>query len=319
MNNDPILNKVMVTRCSGDIGISVCKVLKQSGIARDVVGWDTHDRHPGDQIYDSFEVVPHPSSENYMEQAKQVLHKHGVDALIPICEDEIYFLFKNNLTETLDNIPVILPNFQSLKLGMDKLETARFLEDNDLPFPKTGIIKESGPDAFPCIVKGRFCRGSKAVQVVDEPLYGYFSKNHPDYIWQELLLPNENEYTCGLFRAKNGETRSIIIKRELKGGFTGFGQVEENSDITNYLNMLASAIDLNGAINVQLRLTDNGPVIFEINSRFSSTVAFRHLMGFKDLQWTLEDRFSDKISDYLPPVAGTKIFRGFSEFIIPPS
>ena len=41
---------------------------------------------------------------------------------------------------------------------------------------------------------------------------------NPDFIVQEYLDGNGGEYTCGLFRSKNGVIRTIIIKRKLTGG-----------------------------------------------------------------------------------------------------
>ena len=58
-----------------------------------------------------------------------------------------------------------------------------------------------------------------------------------------------------------------------------------------------------------------GPVIFEINPRFSSTVRFRDLLGFKDIQWSIEDMIGIPISDYKATSIGKKIYKGFNEFV----
>jgi len=74
-------------------------------------------------------------------------------------------------------------------------------------------------------------------------------------------------------------------------------------------------LELIGAINVQLRMKDNEPYIFEINPRFSSTVGFRHRMGFQDFLWSIEHALGLQISDYTPPPIGTKIYRVGQEII----
>ena len=53
--------------------------------------------------------------------------------------------------------------------------------------------------------------------------------------------------------------------------------------------MIAEGLDLRGSMNIQLRLTDKGPRVFEINPRFSSTVLMRHRIGFSDVLWALEE------------------------------
>ena len=73
-------------------------------------------------------------------------------------------------------------------------------------------------------------------------------------------------------------------------------------------------LDLTGSINVQLRIQENIPKIFEINPRFSSTVLFRHLFGFEDLIWSIEDSMGYILSDNRSNVIGKKFYKGFEEY-----
>ena len=67
--------------------------------------------------------------------------------------------------------------------------------------------------------------------------------------------------------------------------------------ITNYINeainsmckTIAEGLDLHGSMNIQLRITVNGPRVFEINPRFSSTTLMRHIVGFTDVLWVLDE------------------------------
>ena len=55
---------------------------------------------------------------------------------------------------------------------------------------------------------------------------------------------------------------------------------------------IAESLDLFGSINIQLRLVEKeGPMVFEINPRFSSTVGMRHMIGFSDLIWSIEEQY----------------------------
>ena len=60
-------------------------------------------------------------------------------------------------------------------------------------------------------------------------------------------------------------------------------------------------------------------MVFEINPRFSSTVLFRHLLGFKDVIWAIEAQMNNSIESYSPPSVNTKFYKGFSEYISSPS
>ena len=53
--------------------------------------------------------------------------------------------------------------------------------------------------------------------------------------------------------------------------------------------LIAQGLDLRGSMNIQLRLTDKGPRVFEINPRFSSTVLMRHRIGYSDVLWALDE------------------------------
>ncbi len=311
-----LYHNILVTGCAGDIGLGIGRILKMSSVSDKVIGCDLNDDHPGIHVFDKCELVQGADSENYLETLKELIEKHLIDIIIPTSEPELRVLLAQGLLETINNIPVVLANKKALIIGFDKLKTADFLRLNGFPYPATKIVKDGVPERFPCIIKSRYGAGSRDVLLVDEGLSGYYSKKRPQDIWQEYLEPNDQEYTCGVYRSKTGETRTIVIKRRLKDGITVYGEVVDNSDINIILTRLADAIDLCGSINVQLRLTNRGPVIFEINPRFSSTVVFRHLLGFEDVIWSLSEKCGAPLKYYKPVTPGTKLYRLSQEVVI---
>ena len=157
-------------------------------------------------------------------------------------------------------VPLIIANKEALKIGFDKLETANFLKLIKLPYPWTMPVKNGNPKEIPCIIKNRFGSGSKKLGIINKDNLVYHSEiSSEDDIFQEYLMPDDEEYTCGLYRTKNNEIRTIIFKRKLQGGYTCFGEVVENKNIEIVLTKLAEEINLKGSINVQLRITKKGP------------------------------------------------------------
>ena len=311
-----LYHTILVTGCAGDIGLGIGRILKMSGASEKIIGCDLNDDHPGIHVFDKCEVIQRADSENFIETLYVTIIKHSVDLIIPTSEPELRVLLVKGFLDSINNIPVVLANKKAMIIGFDKLKTADFLRSNDFPYPLTKVVKDGLPERFPCIIKSRYGAGSRDVLLVDEELSGYYSKKRPEDIWQEYLEPNNQEYTCGVYRSKTGEIRTIIIKRRLKDGITVYGEVVDNSDIKKILNRLADAIDLCGSINVQLRLTDRGPVIFEINPRFSSTVVFRHMLGFEDVIWSLSEKRGDPLKHYKPVTPGTKLYRLSQEVVI---
>ena len=86
--------------------------------------------------------------------------------------------------------------------------------------------------------------------------------------------------------------------------------------IRQLLEFVAHRLQLRGSINVQLRKTTRGPVIFEINPRFSSTVMFRHQLGFTDLLWSLQEARGQLPGPQSKPQIGSKFYRVGTEIIV---
>ncbi len=281
-----------------------------------VVGCDMSDEHPGKFIFDRCFTVPRCSSESYYPTLKNIITEFNIDITIPIAEPELRQNAERGVEKQILETALISANLKSMKVGFDKLYTANFLEENGLPFPKTKIVSEVDQAIFPLILKDRKGSGSKSIFLVsDQSEFDFYARRFPNFIAQEFVPNSLEEYTCGLFRSSTGEIRSITFKRKLIGGFSGFGMVVFNDSINKVLIAIAEKLELLGSINVQLRLSDRGPIVFEINPRFSSTVMFRHLMGFEDVIWSIQDRLGLPISDYRKPDAGKRFYKGFNEYI----
>ena len=109
----------------------------------------------------------------------------------------------------------------------------------------------------------------------------------------------------------------MIFKRNLSaGGYSNYGEVISNIPIENLLVKIADLLNLTGSINVQLRIHNGLPTVFEINPRISSTVLVRDLLGFNDVLWSIQDRSGIKLSSYNKNAnVGSKFYKGFSEHI----
>ena len=110
-----------------------------------------------------------------------------------------------------------------------------------------------------------------------------------------MLEPFTKEITCALYKTKTHEFTSIQFERLLVGGLTGWARVIKDDAVTNLLGVIADGLDFKGSINVQLRITKKGPLVFEINPRFSSTAYMRHKLGFTDVLWSVNEFFNEPI------------------------
>lgn len=312
------LLNILVTGCGGDIGQSIGKILKRSIYTKNLFGIDISDKNAAQFIFPNFSVGLPYSHPDYIEKLELFIEENDIDILIPIAEPELRFFSSLNKLESVGRAKMIAASALALEVGFDKLKTAKFLEKEKLPFPLTFLASEINEiDSFPIIIKSKTGSGSKNIYKVssNEEFLFYKKKSIEDYVVQEFITDENGEFTCGLFRSSQGEIRTLIFKRELQGGYSGYGEVIENIEITKLLESVALKLNLIGSINVQLRILDKIPIIFEINPRFSSTVLFRHLFGFEDLIWSVQDRLGIDISSYTGIKKGRKFYKGFNEYI----
>ena len=286
------MKKILVTAIGGDIGQSVAQCLKSYYDDIFLIGTDVHDKHAGSLYVDKFLIVPSAHSPAYLKALSKIIEKNGIDLVIPINEIELKVLANG-----VHNLNLIQCDSDITNTCLDKLATMDYLRSLGLDVPWTVDADNEPARAFPCIIKPRFGSGSRQVFVVNsEDEADIFSRKYTESIFQELLDPFEQELTCGLYRTNDGQMKSIQFERLLVGGLTGWARVVKDSRVDKLLNIIASGTGLNGSINVQLRITERGAMVFEINPRFSSTAYMRHKLGFIDVIWSVKEFFSEPVT-----------------------
>ena len=311
------INNILVTGAGGDIGIAVSRILRSTNEIQKIIGTDISDDNAASHYCDEFLLIPKFNNKNYFIKLKEIITRKKIDLIIPTSEEEIRGWFSSGIRHEFSGVPLIIANENSLHVGFDKLETSIFLKSNNMFYPWTVDATISKPLSFPCILKSRSGSGSKDVYLVNQNDFTYFSSKFRDnYIWQEFIDGYDHEYTCGLYRTVDKRVRTIIFRRKLKGEETGSGIVVENKSINDLLYKIAYKLKLQGSINVQLRVSQDNPIVFEINPRFSSTVMFRHILGFKDLIWSIQEAIRIAPEQYSQKNIGKKIYRVSNEIIL---
>lgn len=306
---------ILISGVGGDIGLGVWKILRRWNTFDQLHGIDVRSDHIGRYSVDFFEQSPVATQQRYLSWLENYIKKNSISLFIPTSENEIKTLSESHLTEIgsakiLINSPFVINTF------LDKYETMQFLAQNSVVVPANGLLSGERPSKYPVVVKPRYGRGSKGILTIN--CESDLPTSHDDLVWQEKLEPADQEYTCAIYCSERSKPRTLIMKRTLSGGYTASGEVVCDSNIENYLSKIAKILGNSGAINVQLRKTKKGPLVFEINPRLSSTLVFRDLLGFNDLKWWISDTCSLENLPYVEVPAGIKFYRGVSEHIILP-
>jgi carbamoyl-phosphate synthase large subunit len=105
------------------------------------------------------------------------------------------------------------------------------------------------------------------------------------------------------------------MKRKLFYGTTIEAQVVENSKIEKLAIEICEKFKPIGPFNIQLRLDSNdNPVPFEFNVRFSGTTSIRAKLGFNDVEAMINEYFFSKSVENLEFKKG-KAYRYFDEIV----
>jgi len=305
---------VLITGIGGDISQGVATILRECRKDLCLIGVDVHLQHGGKLFVDFYETIPSASDPDYLVALGLIIEKYQVDIFVPMTEPELSIL-QPFFHSIFPKVKWITAGAEVVAAGLDKLATIKVLEQLGLPVPWTVSVSDGEPLGYPCILKNRYGSGSRAVFTLQNREDAtFFSKRYPEAIYQEMLEPPDREITCAVYRRNNGFVYSLLMLRRLTGGFTGWAKIIDNKETRVMCEQIAIGLNLRGAMNIQLRLTDQGPRVFEINPRFSSTVLMRHRLGFNDLLWAIEEAEGKEVS--YSPVSENKIIVRIQEAAI---
>ncbi len=304
---------ILVSGIASDIGYNVGKIIKELNISNKLYGMDILNKIYSKNIFDNQLISSKANNKFYLKRLKEIIHKYKIDIFIPTSEAEILVLSKLKYNKCLEN-KILINDNATVETFLDKYKTLDFLSKNKIDVPKNGLVGKLNPQNYPIIVKPRYGRGSKNIKIIKD--HKDIKNYNESYVWQELLEPANEEYTCPVFISKKKDIRIIIMKRKIVNGITNSGQVMNDKYIYKYVEDIAKLIKSSGPINIQLIMTNNGPLVFEINPRLSSTLMFRHKMGFTDLKWWIDELKNKKIENYIIPKNGIKFYLKNKKYII---
>jgi carbamoyl-phosphate synthase large subunit len=294
------MNTILITGIGGDIAQNIASVIAKSRPEIRLIGTDISTRNAGHLYVEKLFKVPIASSKNYLENVRTIIQEHSVDIIIPSTEQELAVF--HPLINELGAHKFITAGVKVIDIGIDKLKTIEFIASLGIPVPWTVSSDKYTPQSYPCIFKAKKGSGSKNIFVVENLNEArFFAKKFPESIFQELLEPDNKEITCAVYRAKNGKVAVLQLLRELTGGYTSWAKVVYDQEVFEICKLIATGFNLRGSINIQLRMTNYGPRVFEINPRFSSTVLMRHRLGFCDLLWAIDE--SQDVNIVFPDIA----------------
>lgn len=294
---------ILVTAISGDVSNSILKCLAKSDIVNNLYGCDIYQYPCGiNKVKEFFRVAPCCEEKQYLKQITDICRQKSIDVIVPANEYEINCLNKNREYFHDLNTRLLLHSSGTYEVFFNKYSTQRLLKDLSLPSISSCYADEyEGEMKFPLIIKNVFSSGSKGVQVVENEreLAAIQEKGH-DRLIQECVGTSENEYTVPVISLDGGNAVYFLpLRRTLsQAGYTNFMELAEErywEPIEDLCRKIAKYIELDGAIDLQMRYAKGEFYIFECNPRLSGTAHFRHQLGFQDAVWWVQRACGEKV------------------------
>jgi carbamoyl-phosphate synthase large subunit len=290
--------KVAVTGVGGGVGQSILKALTLSTLPVEVLAIDIQPLSAG--LYRADDAVILPGLETGTEDEwRQVLQDRNVDALIPGSDHDLVPIATVRERWAEDGVcAALVSDLEVVAACRDKALTCELLESKGVPVPTSAwdldldaAASWARSQGYPIVLKPRDGSASRHFQVVkDEEELRFFYQRTPNPILQEYLSLSGQveEYTCSVFADGDGKVAgTFMARRELSGGSTYRAEIGHWPEIQELLISIGTALRPRGSINVQLRMTERGPVPFELNPRCSGTTGIRAYFGFNEPEMLL--------------------------------
>lgn len=164
----------------------------------------------------------------------------------------------------------------------DKLKLAKKFESLGIPHPETMRIEKASELRFPLMVKPRIGSGGILnVMVNNEEELSIFKSKYANFIVQEFVrgIPCSVSLICS-----EEQALAIALNEQLIGipwltriPFAYCGNITPfysrfNDVIVEYAETIAKEFKLLGSNGVDFILTENGPVVIEVNPRFQGSL-----------------------------------------------
>jgi carbamoyl-phosphate synthase large subunit len=301
--------RVLVTGVGGTLGQGITKALCLAEMPLEISGCDAIEDSVGAAFVKTLHRVPLASDPSYLEILDTICEQNGYSAVLPSTEQEIAILSRTASPPRLPSGAVVIcHDAQFFNSFSDKLSCARALAqavnvgqfaDGADADEVERLVADAG---FPLVVKSRRASGSRSLRVVNhaESLRKALA-DVPQPFVQEYFQDDQGEFSAGIFACEDFDS-VLPFRRELCGeGCSMKAETSDDVTVADYCSRIGRAMRLRGAANVQVRKTNFGVRLLEVNVRFSSLVAARAAAGFRDAEWWLRLRLGMSIPT--PPAA----------------
>ncbi len=239
-----------------------------------VIVTDVNPLSPAVYAADQAYRVPLTSDPAYLDEVLEIAVAERVNLVVPTIDDELPLFASARTRFWAHGISVAVSPRETTLVCNDKFATCQSLRNNGVAAAATYLPGEIPDDVtFPLFVKPRLGRGGVGAFAIQSRRELEFFVNYvPNAIVQEFL--DGPEYTIDLLCGFGGDVLSVVPRERvvIRAGVIDRGRTVKDARLIDLAKACADTIPFAGAINIQCRMVDGRPVVFEINPRFSGGI-----------------------------------------------
>ncbi len=277
---------IAVTGVGGGVGQGVLKSLYGTGY--NCIALDGEPLAAGLYVTPKAFLVPFANKPTYIPALLDICRREKISLLFPGLDAELMPLSLNREVFAAIGTTLVVSRPEVITISDDKQATYDQLTAFGISVPYTSSLENflPGSSSFPVIVKQKVggARSKNVFLAKDKSEWNAVMEKIGDdkasFIVQEYI--EGDEYTCGSINLSNECKGVIVMRRILRDGDTHKCFSEKNPVIEAAVRKITNIIKPFGACNIQLRMKNGIPYVFEINARCSGTTASRTLCGFNE-------------------------------------
>jgi carbamoyl-phosphate synthase large subunit len=244
------------------------------GVPGRVVVTDVNPLSPAVHVADRAYRVPLAHDPEYLPELLKICETENIGLAVPTIDDEVELF--GAARETFANLGVLAAcsSRETAAVCNDKYATWRTLAEYGISAARTYLPDQvSEQPRFPLFIKPRVGRGAVGAHVIRNRRELDFFLTYVDQpVIQEYL--DSPEYTIDVLCDMRGRPIQIVPRERvvIRAGVIDRGRTVKWPALIELAEQTCKAIPFAGALNIQCRLREGWPAIFEINPRFSGGI-----------------------------------------------
>jgi len=248
------------------------KAAKRLNLKSNVVAGDCSETAPAIYFADRKAILPRINEDNYIDEIINVCKREGIRLVIPTIDTDLQLLSEEReRIESESGAVVLISSTDVISICRDKINTQKFLEENEFKIPNMYSEEELGSREleFPLFIKPK--SGSSSINTFKvnnlEELATYRSLIKEPIV-QDFM--EGKEFTVDVFLDFDGNLITVVprLRMATRSGEISKGKIIKDREIIEDIKRLVEVLKPIGHITVQLMKTNKGIEYIEINPRF---------------------------------------------------